>query len=387
MMLTLASGRPAVAQDSFLSLDLGASYSLPPAGGVGVASTYANGGLRVAGPFGSGGFFDAGAVGGLALSAEGADWGSLFVGGGWLQPVSNSASLGIAVMGEAFTVGDPAPYRAAYGAAEPEVRLRFGDTLMRLYGYGGLGTSEVTTVRSIVRDTRFGPRVFEVGFPVTSDLWAWGGGAEIGYDFGRLAPRIAVEGYDSPQGPYVVGRLGLEVRASEGALYIEGSLWDAPDGEDFVIFAGLRVRTGARSAFRASGGRYGPDPLLDSPAAGSLGAGVSLELARFGPVPELGWEILERTPPVLSLVLSAPGASSVECAGTFSGWERVPMLRDGDFWRVALPVTQGVHHFGFFVDGEWYVPEEAPGLTVDEWGEPQATVFVPGPAGEPDVTP
>jgi len=376
-----------LAQDNSVSLDLGASYSLPPAGGTGIASWYANGGLRVDGLFGSGGYFQLGGFGGLALSEEGASWASLIASGGWLQPVSRTLAIGLGLTGEAFTVGDPSPYRAAYAVAEPEVRYVAGGTTVRLSGYGGVGSSEVTVVQTFVRDTRFGPRVFEVGFPVTTDLWAWGGAAEIGQQFGRLTPRVSVEAYDSPQGSYVVGRLGLEVRASQGTMYVEGALWDGPDGEEFVLFAGLQVRTGPGSSFRASGGRYGPDPLLDAPAAGGVGAGMSLELARFGPVPEIRWEVLDGAQPTLTIALKLPEAETVECAGSFTGWEPVSMLRDGGVWRAVLPLTPGVHHFGFFVDGEWYVPADAPGVTEDEWGGPQATLLVSAPATEEDVTP
>jgi hypothetical protein len=296
-------------------------------------------------------------------------------------------SLGLAVTGEAFTVGDPVPYRAAYAVAEPEVGFAFGGTLISLRGYGGLGTSEVTVIETFVRDTRFGPRVFQVGFPVASDLWAWGGIAQVGQLLGTFTPRVAVESYESPQGPYVVGRLGLEVRPAVGTLYLEGALWDTPDGGEFVVIAGVRVRTGSGSTILASGGRYGPDPLLDSPAAGGLGGGVNLELARLGPVPDLSWEVRDNGGQTLVLAVKVEGARSVECVGGFTDWEAVSMLRDGDVWRATLPIVPGTHHFGFLVDGAWYVPLDAPGLTVDEWGELQATIFVGEPNAYPDVTP
>ena len=384
-LCALASG-PAGAQETTLDLDLGASYSLPPTGGIGIASTYVNGGLRLAGLFGSGGYFHAGGFGGLALSDGGASWASFLAGGGWLQPVSRTVSVGLAAMGEAFTVGEPVPYQAAYAQAEPEVRFASGGTSVRLNGYGALGVSKVTTIQTFVRDTRFGPRVFEAEYAVTSNLWAWGGGAEFGQQLGALAPRLAVEMYDSPQGAYVVGRLGLEVRPPGGTFYVEGAMWDTPDGGEIVLIAALQISTGGKSSLLASGGRYGPDPLLDLPAAGGVGAGVSLELARIGRAPELTWEIVENGGSTLALALRAGGAERVECVGDFTNWEAVPMLRDGDVWRVKLPVTPGIHHFGFFVDGSWYVPLEAPGLAEDEWGVAQATIIVNEPAPVPDVT-
>ena len=384
-LCVLASG-PAHAQETTLDLDLGASYSLPPAGGIGVASPYLNGGLRLAGLFGSGGHFYAGGTGGLAFDEGGASWASLLAGGGWLQPVSRTVSVGLAAMGEAFTVGEPVPYQAAYAQAEPEVRFALAGTSLRLNGYGALGVSKVTTLQTFVRDTRFGPRVFEARYAVTSNLWAWGGGAELGQQLGALAPRLAVELYDSPQGAYVVGRLGLEIRPPGGSFYLEGAMWDTPDGGELVLIAAFRVTTGGKSRLFAAGGRYGPDPLLDSPAAGSIGAGVSLELAQIGSAPELTWEIVENGESTLALALRAGGAERVECVGDFTNWEPVPMLREGDVWRVTLTVTPGVHHFGFFVDDGWYVPLEAPGLVEDEWGEAQATIIVNEPAPVPDVT-
>jgi hypothetical protein len=381
------TGGPLSAQQTALALDLGASYSLPPAGGTGVASTYANGGLRLGGTFGSGGFFHAAGIGGLALSEEGASWASLLAGGGWLQPISRTVSLGLTVAGEAFTVGEPVPYRAAYAQAEPEIGFAFGGTSLRVGGYGAVGSSEVTVFETFIRDTRFGRRVFQVGSVVASDLWAWGGAAEIAQRLGVLTPRLAVEAYESPQGPYVVGRIGLDVRPEVGIFFVEGSWWDTPDGEELSLIAGLRVRTGGKSTFMASGGRYGPDPLLDSPAAGSLGAGVSLELARLGRVPELTWQILAGEEQTLVVALRAPEAASVQCVGEFTSWEAVPMLRDGDVWHLTLPIDNGVHHFGFVVDGEWYVPPEAPGLVEDEWGGMQATIVVGDSAPPVSVTP
>jgi hypothetical protein len=378
---------PAVAQETVLSLDVGASYSLPPAGGTGIATTYANGGLNLAGLFGAGGYFRVGGSGGLALTEEGASWGAVRAEGGWLQPLSAVFSLGISGIGEAFTVGDPLPYRAAYAVGEPEIRFVSGGTVVRLKGYGGLGSSEVTAVRTFVRDTRFGPRQYTVGYDVASDLWAWGGGAEIGQQFAGLSVRAGLEGYDSPQGPYTVGRLGLDVSPPGGSFYVEGAIWDTPDGREAVLVAGLRVHTGGPATFLASGGRYGPDPLLDSPAAGGVGAVASLELARLGPKPELTWTLLQGMEPTLVLTLRVPGASIVECTGDFTNWERVPMLGGGDEWSLVLPVQPGAFHFGFFVNGEWYVPADSPGLTEDEWGQLQATILITDSAVAPDVTP
>ena len=40
-------------------------------------------------------------------------------------------------------------------------------------------------------------------------------------------------------------------------------------------------------------------------------------------------------------------------------------------------MESGAHHFGFLVDGEWFVPETATGRVSDEWGRVNATLVVP----------
>ena len=70
-------------------------------------------------------------------------------------------------------------------------------------------------------------------------------------------------------------------------------------------------------------------------------------------------------------------AQRVEVLGDFSGWEPQAMVQDGRDWVLEIPLAAGTYHFGFLVDGEWFVPEEAPGRVSDDWGQMNATVVVP----------
>ena len=45
-------------------------------------------------------------------------------------------------------------------------------------------------------------------------------------------------------------------------------------------------------------------------------------------------------------------------------------------WAVELSVPEGTHHFGFLVDGDWFVPVDAPDTVPDEWGRRNATLVV-----------
>ena len=70
-------------------------------------------------------------------------------------------------------------------------------------------------------------------------------------------------------------------------------------------------------------------------------------------------------------------AQRVDVLGDFSGWDPQAMVRDGRAWVLEIPLATGTYHFGFLVDGEWFVPERAPGQVSDDWGQVNATIVVP----------
>jgi hypothetical protein len=80
--------------------------------------------------------------------------------------------------------------------------------------------------------------------------------------------------------------------------------------------------------------------------------------------------------------LERQDAGRVDLMGGFTGWEARPMRRAGATWTLEVEVVPGTHHFGFLVDGEWYVPEGVPGNVPDEWGRVNATLVVPSASQE-----
>ena len=134
---------------------------------------------------------------------------------------------------------------------------------------------------------------------------------------------------------------------------------------------------GADLSGQANFGRYAPDPLLDTPAAGSAGAFLSWSAARFGGTQPRLYDIDASVPASVRFELEADGATTVALIGGFTGWEAVAMVKSGDVWTVTLRVEPGTYRFGFEVDGIWYVPDYADGKTTDEWGVEQATLVVP----------
>lgn len=104
---------------------------------------------------------------------------------------------------------------------------------------------------------------------------------------------------------------------------------------------------------------------------------MGLRLASFEPPPPT--ELVEMEPGRGSarFRLRRPDARSVALLGSFSLWEPLPMERTKDGWTLRVDLPPGTHHFGFLVDGEWFVPEGAAGRVDDEWGRTNATVVVP----------
>ena len=49
-------------------------------------------------------------------------------------------------------------------------------------------------------------------------------------------------------------------------------------------------------------------------------------------------------------------AQHVEVLGDFSDWTPQAMVQDGRDWVLEIPLAPGTYHFGFLVEGEWFVP-------------------------------
>jgi len=71
-------------------------------------------------------------------------------------------------------------------------------------------------------------------------------------------------------------------------------------------------------------------------------------------------------------------ATRVEVMGDFSLWNPVPMSRERDRWTAVLEIDKGTHHFGFLVDDEWCVPDDASDVVPDESGRRSATLVIEG---------
>jgi 1,4-alpha-glucan branching enzyme len=123
---------------------------------------------------------------------------------------------------------------------------------------------------------------------------------------------------------------------------------------------------------------------LAEPGGGSSGILVGRPLLKRDPVlPEkaLLHQVTTRSEgtATVEIQLEAPeGARRVQVVGDFSFWEPMEMERDGARWSLRLEIPYGVHHYGFLVDEEWFLPEDAPDGVPDEWGRRNATMVIEG---------
>ncbi len=212
---------------------------------------------------------------------------------------------------------------------------------------------------------------------MVTDLWIYGGTFQLGQRFRTLSIRTGVEAYRSAGGPYASLYAG-----SAGALgglrwAVEFRLWDTPQDVEAQVNITVAIPLNPAWTLELAGGRSGPDPLLNSPAG--LNASVILSRSLLAPPREPApvYVVEEGDPTVVVFRLEGSAADSLSVVGDFSGWEPIPMRKLDGRWQVRVPIEPGVYHFGFVADGEWYLPEDAPGKVSDDFGRANATLVIP----------
>ena len=276
-----------------------------------------------------------------------------------------------------FGVRDPFPYRTVAAEIGPWVRYRTPSTSLKVGAVGGVGRSRVEIWRRVGGLTR----VFE------DDLWRIGTTAEI--LVGSPTVQIGVAGSSHKTSGDIYSSLGgrLVFGGRWGVVELRADRWDTPLGYETTGGLGLVIPFAGGWSFRGFFGRTEPDPLtLAQPGSGSGGVLVGRSLystaASLGGA-DVSFEVLEYTDEGSRVRLSveAPeGANRVQLLGDFTLWAPIPMRRNGDRWIAELDVGVGTYHYGFLVDDEWYVPDDAPDVVPDEWGRRSATLVIEGAA-------
>lgn len=362
-MMVVRSPRLA-AQSPTLVVDAGVSHTLPPGESLfDEASSYVLLGTRFDVPASGAVLFFGSAYTGLTPDTDVGSWASGSLGTVFVVPVSSVVDVGATVWGGAFTVGGRLPYSGLTGRVSPELRLWLGGWSLALRGAGGLGRTDTTFERD-----RFSL--------VSSDnLWSYGGGAEIGRIAGRASAFLGADVFESSRGSYVSGYARAILQTGSVVTRLELGLWDTPTGFEPTGLVALSIPLGGGVRAELSGGRSAPDPLLATPPAGDFGAILSWQA--IGAPPRTS-DIVHLAGNEATIAIDVPAAEKVYVVGDFTLWIPVRMEPGASGgWTVTLAVEPGRYQFGFLVDGEWYVPADAGGIVIDEWGQPNATLIVP----------
>jgi len=349
------------AQDNRVYVDAGVSHARPPAGVDLDPATYALLGTRFfAGPaFGS-------LYGGIAADANSADWIGGQLGARYRLKRTDKITWGVTGIVSAFTLGEPTPYEAITARVIPEARFSSGQTAFVLRGYGGIGRSDVTDTRQ------------DSVASFVADLWMYGAGFEATRPIGRVRTWLGADAFEAADGFYTSAYVGSLGSLASTVWIAELRLWSTPGDIEPEVRISLALPFTSRWSAEVAAGRSGPDPLLGSPAGvdGSAVVSWSVIAPRAEPPPVV--TIGERDPTSVTFRLEGVNAESVSVLGDFSDWQPLPLTRRGKEWSGVVAIEPGLYHFGFLVNGEWYVPEHAPGKVTDEFGRLNATLVVTG---------
>jgi Glycogen recognition site of AMP-activated protein kinase len=348
-----------------IRLEVGASRSFPPAGVDATTSNYLTGALRADWMSGSTGLFG-GVFGGISTDNLGGDF-LAATAGGRLTTGRGPLSASVLGVGTGFRVGAPFVYETFTGLLQPEIRIRSGRTVLALIGEGGLGRTRIEFRRDRLTRT------------ATADLWHYGGGAEIRIEGPRVLLTVGGAAYEATAGRYSKGEVQLVLALpSGGQIRGEVGIWSLPVGTETTGEISVTVPVGRWFA-EASGGRSAPDPLLRTEPGRQGWLTVGRVLKRFGPAPRVPLLTLEPSDAgaVARFRIDGGAAEKVELIGDFTDWEPVELSEGrGSVWTVTMALPPGTHHFGFLLDGTWFVPDSAPGRVADDWGQVNATVVV-----------
>jgi hypothetical protein len=132
-----------------------------------------------------------------------------------------------------------------------------------------------------------------------------------------------------------------------------------------------------------SGGKQLGDPLRGTPEWRFASLGVRLTSVAEHPAASRG----RVGPPLtatrvdstfVTIHIDAPaGARSVEVVGTFTRWEPMSLVRDGDGWSVVVKAAAGPHQVQVRIDGgDWRPPANLPSVG-DEFGQRSGLIVIP----------
>jgi hypothetical protein len=178
---------------------------------------------------------------------------------------------------------------------------------------------------------------------------------------------------------YPFAGVGAELSAGAALLWLRGSRWMADALESTGWGVGAVVELGGRLAVRASYERMPDDPLYWNGPRSGWSLGVSRGFGRRTPrAPALPVPETFREPAgTVAVRIPVEGAAAPSIAGDFTGWQPVPMRRNGDQWEASFDLEPGVYHYSFVrADGSWFLPDTIRNRVDDGFGGVNAVLVV-----------
>lgn len=279
---------------------------------------------------------------------------------GWLESARAAGPIGLSGLVTGFTYRDPvldatgagasATLHAISDVAAPAGRVRF-----RAGGrFGGFTVGESSLRRALP-----------------------GAGTEVMTSPGplRLVGSLDVWSVDDDLYPELNGA----IRVSWSRFQVTGSAshWLHEDLPDTGWMVGAEVEVSDRVTAVAHSSVAAVDPLFWTPSQKYWRVGIRALTGRR-PAPNLLVPaVVPASRPVRFEVDASRAGETASVAGSFSDWSPLPMQREGDRWVLELTLDPGIHEFAFIdADGEWFVPDDAPGRKADGYGGFVATLVV-----------
>lgn len=381
--LILAGTADAEGQESGAFLNLSYVRSQPPPGVNTEPGHYIGAGLTVRGSTPNFYGLIRGRAG-LDLGVDAPDWGELSTLGGAELFLGNRLALGLATSGFLLGYSGPSAYRAWAGMLQPSIRVAVGRIGLMAQGRGWTGRT------SVQEGVNF---PFDPGETVTSDLELLEGSLDAWLLLGAVSAGIGSDLSRVDSTRYVGGRAWITARPAPlvdlgASAFMREGAGETEAG--FVATASYQIEPHVK--LEATLTRTLTDLLLGSEPTVAAAFAVQIRLGERKRSPPLS-----RVPAgssiavarVLEARASEPGlrrvrftvdraADSVAIVGDFTGWEPQRMRRvEGVRWVVERELVPGVYRYAFLVDGSWYVPEGAPGLVDDGFGQKNLTLVVP----------
>lgn len=183
---------------------------------------------------------------------------------------------------------------------------------------------------------------------------------------GRL---IALDGHH-----HTYSELSGTVIRSAGAIRGTVGRWWSHDGDAEAWSIEGSMGVGPTTELWGSVAREATNPLYQNPPRTNWAVGVTIRLGSTEPASRREAPHVEAGTVAIHL---PDGYTAPAIAGDFSDWEPVGMVRSENGWSVELDLAPGVYRYAFrSADGEWFVPEGAPGRMEDGMGGHVAVLVV-----------